>query len=104
QPASSAIPFQRLIFCDPLCLVWLQRLRKKYSLLSSRAQRGICFFTKARKKPDSSGNVGLRNDKIGVFPRPVQRLTISGCRLFVRWLRETHLTVCATVRIVFLLL
>ena len=39
--------------------------------LSSRAARGICFFVKLRKKADSSGKPALRNDRFGVFPRPV---------------------------------
>src|ERR1700747_246876 len=47
-------------------------MRKKQLQLSSRAQRGICFFAIPKKKADSSGNVRPRNDKFGVFPQPVK--------------------------------
>src|SRR5712691_6489387 len=50
----------------------LNRLRKKYFLLSSRAKRGICFFANPTKKADSSGKIRPRNDKIGVFPQPLK--------------------------------
>jgi hypothetical protein len=45
---------------------------EKYLLLSSRAERGICFFANPTKKADSSGKIRPRNDKIGVFPQLVQ--------------------------------
>ena len=48
------------------------RLRKKYILSSSQAQRGICFFANPTKKADSSGKIRPRNDEIGVFPQPVK--------------------------------
>src|SRR5258708_38553136 len=50
----------------------LHRPRKKSAILSSRAQRGICFFTNTSKKADSSGKPRPRNDSFGVFPQPVQ--------------------------------
>src|ERR1700719_3509593 len=50
----------------------LYRPRKKSVILSSRAQRGICFFTNARNKADSSGKPRPRNDSFGVFPQPPQ--------------------------------
>src|SRR5260221_8754277 len=50
----------------------LYRLRKKSAILSSRAQRGICFFTNTRKKADSSGKPRPRNDSFGVFPQPLK--------------------------------
>jgi hypothetical protein len=51
-------------------------------LLSSRAQRGICFFTNARREADSSGNVGPRNDKINVFPQPVMPVLLEALYVF----------------------
>jgi hypothetical protein len=44
----------------------LQQAAEKCFLLSSRAQRGICFFANPKKKADSSGNIRPRNDEIGV--------------------------------------
>jgi hypothetical protein len=45
---------------------------EKSSLMSSRAKRGICFFTNPKKKADSSGKPRPRNDTFGIFPQPVQ--------------------------------
>jgi glycine dehydrogenase subunit 2 len=45
---------------------------EKSSLMSSRAKRGICFFTNPKKKADSSGKPRPRNDTFGIFPQPVK--------------------------------
>src|SRR6266853_3687766 len=66
-------------FGPPVCpnFCRLKRLRKKYFLLSSRAQRGICFFANPTKKADSSGKIRPRNDKIGVFPQPANPVPVG---------------------------
>jgi len=38
-------------------------------LLSSRAERGICFLAKSKKKADSSGQPSPRNDRFPDFFR-----------------------------------
>jgi hypothetical protein len=45
---------------------------EKSSLMSSRAKRGICFFTNPKKKADSSGKPRPRDDTFGIFQQPVQ--------------------------------
>jgi hypothetical protein len=41
---------------------------EKNSLMSSRAKRGIFFFSNLKKKADCSGKPRPRNDTFGIFP------------------------------------